>query len=622
MEHCDIRLEKPTVRDRALRAIGPLGLSFALAASAIAGPAVAYADEGHVYESASIAVTQYYSTINQDAVFNAYKIFDADIDSADKASSVQWASVNAKTATLAFFDSLTGEESYSTWLTSKGYTQTGAHDNAQNAAEFIAERISSDDNVGYWLAYSAGNPALKVGGSFTDRLARAVTAANPAVPHLSSTITSPRNYLISGGTEGYYLIVTDSSSIGQDESGVAPMWVPMGGSLSTVQAKEASMTMSFTVGEDKTGLIGTIADTNRRQDAHYLLRVGYPQNLEAYSSFSDTYTFSIANGITTKTGSDAPSARINPADFQVKLSGEYRSENATATAEIAINGYDGVTLTPGSGQIVVSIADMIPVVRAIQETYPGFEPSILSIDYDAHLNGDAIVGTMASMGNETVLQRTYTADPVTLATTTSRAYRLVNTTYQAQFTKVDKANQQPLEGAGFHIIADTNVTADSLDASKQASDPVYVQADGSLGVAPYEFTTDANGQFSVRGLDEGVYVVHENTVPDGYEAPDSDATLTMTSSLNQGSGRASITASVSGGEGVEVEGDVGTALTSVNALNGLANVQIANERAFTMPYTGLEGNAGLYAVAASLGLAGMAAIFAGVRFNRREEERG
>ncbi|MBQ9041778.1 MAG: hypothetical protein IJ111_03090 [Eggerthellaceae bacterium] len=615
MEQCAIRFGKPSVRDRALRAITPVGVSLALVSGMAAIPQSAFADTEHVYESASITVTQRYTNINRDAVFNAYKVFDADIDAANRASNVQWASANAKQATLAFFDSLTGDESYATWLTTKGYTQADAHDNAQNAAEFVAERIVNDANVSFWTGYNSANPAAKVGNSFTDRFARAIAGADPEVDHLTSTTTEKQKYLISGGTEGYYLIASDPSSIGTGEFGSAPMWVPLGGSIATVQAKESGANMVFVVWEDKTASEGVIADSNIGQDLHYAVTASYPENVEVYSSYSDTYTFNLPVGITTKTGTDA--ARINAEDFQVVLNGTYKERGAERETAQTINGASGVALTVDGQQITVGIDDVQAIVASLREQYTGFVPTTLSVEYDAHLNADAVLG---KAGQQTTLVRTHTADPVSLETSNSRTVTLNNATYQAQFTKIDKANQKPLQGAGFYITADTNVSADQIDDSKESTDPVYVQADGSLGVSPYEFVTNSEGVFAVTGLDEGVYTVHENTVPAGYSTPDSDAVLTIQSTLNQNVGTSTFSASVEGGETAEVEGDVGTSLVAVDPAKGLAKVNVANEKVFTMPYTGLEGNTSLYAAAAAIGLGGLAAMFAALRRKRAQGE--
>lgn len=619
MDQRGIRLLKPTVRERAARAVVPLGMSLALATGMLAWPMTALADDGHAYESATIAVTQNPATVNQNAVFNAYKVFDADIDGNNQASNVRWASADAKAATLAFFNTLDGAESYSLWLAAKNYVQQGARDNAQNAAEFIAERIARDGNVDYWPLYDRDNPQAKVGGSFTDRFARAIVDASPALSYLTSTVTSQQNYLISGGTEGYYLIVTDPASIGSDESGMAPMWVPMGGSLTTLQAKAAATGISFTVGEDKTGLMGSIADANIGQDTTYRMTTSYPGNLEAFSTYSDTYTFSFDDGISTASGSDQAGAKINAADFSITLSGNYVSNGGSANVDVTLNGYNGVTLTPGEGEMVVGVADMMPILREIRRTYEGFTPTTLTIAYDAHLNPDALMG---ATGNATVMTRTYTADPVSLATATTHEYRVAATAYQARITKIDKSNKRSLQGAGFTIVADTGVTADSLDATKQASDPVYVQEDGSLGTSPYEFTTNASGHFIVRGLDEGTYTLHESTVPAGYDAPVADTVLVMSSALDHGSGTSAFTASVSGGEVAAVEGDASTMVTTVTAMNGMAYVQVTNSRALIMPGTGLQGNAGLYAIAAGLALAGLTAVLVGTGFRRKEDERG
>jgi len=565
-------VEIPSVRKRTVARIVSCALSTALVASAVVGPAAAYAD-AHVYASSSITVVP---QANEQATYDAYKIFDADIDSNDRASHVSWASDSARSTVLLFLGGLTGGESYADWLSEKGYTQSGAADNAQNAAEFIAERIMADSNDTDF----GGDPLAKVGGGFADRFARAITASS------LEKATTGADCVVSG-TEGYYLIVSTPASIDVDEGGSAPMWVPLGGSLSTITAKEAMPAVSFKVKEDKTGSWGIAADSNTGQDLEFKIQGTVPDNIASYSRFHDLYTITLPEGLSTA-GTMASSADMSTSSFTVTIGGQ----DVTSAAVIS-----------SSGRVVtVDFADLMSIAGLSVE-----KGAVVEITYDAHLNANAVIGVV---GNATSVVRAYTKDPVSLADGSSTAQSVKNYGYQTKLVKIDKSNHEKLAGARFSIQAVTD----------QGSLGSYVQADGSLGAQRYEFVTDANGEFAVAGLDEGSYTIVEEGAPTGYMVQDADIALVMTSTIDPATGAVTFGASVSGGEAAEVAGDASTMLANQDAATCLAVIQAVDEREFEMPLTGLQGNAGLYATALAMGLTGASTFFAGMRRGRRDSE--
>lgn len=605
-------IKMPSVKERCLRKILPVGMAVALAGSAIAGPVAAFAATTHTYDAATITITG--SAAGADETFDAYKIFNADIavdavTAQDTASHIEWASSAAQTATLAFLDSLTGAESYSTWLTTKGYTQTGAHDNAQNAAEFIAEMIANDGaatgfaSVDGTTASGTETVSVKTAGSFTDRFARAIEGSAMTVSATSTTAG-----VISGVTEGYFLVVTTPSTIGADEAGSAPMFVPFGGSITTLQAKEAAPGVTFQVKEDKTDTFGGAADSNKDQDLVYKIVGTLPANINAYNSYHDNYVITLPAGLSTAMTSPAAENQ-DVSSVVVKLNG------TTVTSDVSVSA---------TGRIItVNIADIKALAAAQNITLDGTDE--VEIDYQAHINAD---GVMGSTGQQTTMTRTYTEDPVGEADQAATTLHVTNFAYQTTITKLDKTTHLPLADAGFYITAETdaisysssNFTAIAPAVTASAGDTLYVQADGSLGTTAYEFVTGADGTFNVPELDEGVYTIHENTVPSSYQAPVSDAVLTITSSLDPSTQTITYVASVTGGEQAEVDGDYSTQLTASTPATGLAEVQIVNEKEFAMPYTGLKGNTGLYVAAFALGIGGATAVAVGMRRRREDDQ--
>ena len=575
----------PTVKERCMRVL-MAGLVAGLVAVPAAAPLQAFAQDG------SITIEQ---RANPDATYKAYRVFSADIDEQDHATHVDWASSEVKAAVLAFLDGSSGpwastdQQSYAEWLASEGHTGSGAHDSAQNAAEYIAAMIGSSE-----VDADAGTAQpTRLGWSFANMLARSLASSNVVAQTTvaGSTLTVP---------EGYYLFVSADSSVGSGGSGTAPIWVPVGGSVTTINAKEAVASVTFEVKDDRTGAVwGKAADANTGQDVEYRIVGTVPQNIKAYPSFHDTYVVALPAGVALASG-DVSSVKVEVAgvDVTAKLVG--------AAGSISLSG---ATLT-------VDIADLTTIVEgasgadAVRDTALT-KDSTVSITYSAHAVAGAVVG---EAGNASTLTRTYTADPVGLKTVSAAAQTVKNYVYQARLVKVDKSTKEPLAGAKFSIkVANGNTDAASIGK--------YVQADGSLGDDAHLFETGVDGAFEVPGVDEGLYTIVEEGAPDGYELQDADIVLTVTSVPEWATGGlGDFSGSVTGGEAAVVPGDEATKFVSATKSAGVFELQAVDDRSFEMPVTGLEGAGALYAMAGVIGLAGAAGLAVSRRGDRSDRD--
>ena len=573
-----------TVHERCLRVIVA-----GMIAGALAVPAAIVPQEAAFAENGTVTIS---ANANAGATYDVYQVFTADIDANDNATHVSWASDATKTAVLAFLDGSAGpwasttQPKYSEWLSAKGYTGDGAHDNAQNAAEYIAERIDASEVDGG----ANTDPPTRLGWSFASMLAR--NLAEAGISHQTATAGSAFT-----GVEGYYLFVSTVSTVGADESGSAPMWVPLGGSTSAITAKEAAASVTFHVKDDRAGADwGKAADANVGQDVEYRIVGTVPQNIKAYPSFHDVYSVQLPAGMALASG--------DTSSVVVKVG----STDVTS----ALTGSAG-SITYAGGKLTVDIADLTTILGSVSQGSDTVRDTALTssssvtITYRAHALASAVAG---EGGNQSSLVRAYTADPVSLGSATASAQTVENYVYQAKLVKIDKSNQEKLAGAKFSIrVADGNTDAASVGK--------YVQADGSLGDAAYSFTTGSDGSFVAPGLDEGVYTIAETEAPEGYELQDADIVLTVTSTLDGSTGAlANLTGSVTGGEAANVSGDEATKFVSATRSTGEVELQAVDDRSFEMPVTGLAGNAALYAIAGVLGVSGAA----GLAVSRRRED--
>lgn len=492
--------------------------------------------------------------------YKVYQIFTADIDADNNATNIAW-NDSLKSAVQTFLNS----NDYANWLTAKGYTASGAADNPQYAAEFIAEKI----DAGPW-----DTSRIPAAGSFAAELAQAL--ASQAVTG-SATTSTPYT-----ADQGYYLFV--SNAIADATAGTAAIWVPInsvtGGQ--TIAEKTAVPTVQKQVKEDSGSTFGEAADGNQAQELDYLLTGTLPSNFGAFESYHYKFEDTLPSGKMDMQNSNTSSVvvKVGEVDVTTQLTGQVGSISYTGgvlTVDIAnLKSLTGVTVT---------------------------KDSVITVAYKAHLTTGSVIG---SAGNTNEVELTYTADPVSLQDKgglkdTAKAY-----TYQLDIVKVDKQAGTVLAGAGFTI----QVASGNSDA---ASVGKYVATDGSLvdyngGIndaaaltaAGILFTTDVNGKFSVPRIDEGTYTVHEAVAPAHYKPQTSDMQVVISSDLNQTSGACtSLTATVSGGEAGQtpsIATHLATAsdatpygVTAPNVETGIIGAVTSDPKDVPMPVTGMDG---------------------------------
>ena len=552
-------LGEPTARSRYVRAALAAALAATLAAPA-ALPAQAFAENGSVTVKAIEG--------NVDNKYKVFQVFTADIDSNNKASHIAWNS-EAKAATLAFADA----NGYAAWLAQKLYNVAGAHDNAQNCAEFISERISAS-------AVAAGTsttPATKAADSFANKLARALAKAG----------ISGQPYT---DVEGYYLVVTDPASIAGNEAATAPIWLALGGSVKSITEKSALPTL-----DKKVRGVGD-ADWSNATDAFYMQDVDFkitgsmPSDIRAFTNYHFKITDTLSGLDMRSSNTSSVKVTLDGADITSKLTGQMGS------------------ITYAGSVLEVDIADVL----ALGGNSVTKDTKVV-VEYKAHPKNPPDGSAAAGGVNSATL--TYTSDPVSDGETTGTPKKVKTFAYALDLVKIDKSNKQPLSGAKFTVKVE-DYTPDSTLEGK------YVQADGQLGENPYEFTTDSDGILSVAGLDAGTYTIAETQAPEGYELQDADITLTVTPTIDGLAGKLTdLAATVSGGEAVSVEGDEPTKLVNVNADSGTVRVQAVDDRTFQLANTGLAGIGVYMAVASGLAAAGGGGLVTcGLRARRSDEE--
>ena len=546
----------------------------------MAQPSQAYAADG------SVTITAKDNT-ETPQTYKVYQVFTADIDNQNKAQHIAWNDAYKDTV-LTFLNA----NGYAEWLTANNHKDATSAANPQNAAEYIAAMIEgSAADTG-----AATTPKTVAGDTFAMNLAQALDAVGATSSATAGTAFT--------GAEGYYLFVSDANGVGEREVGTAPIWVPLGGSTTTITEKTSVPTVNKQVKEDSGTEFGKAADANQAQELDYLLTGTLPSNIGAFESYHYKFEDQLPAGKMDMKGSDVSSV-------VVKVDGK------DVTSQVGVN-YANSMLT-------VNIEDLLALEDPASDATPKAKIAItkdtqVTVEYKAHLTTGSTIG---SAGNQNEVELTYTADPVHKQDQKGLKSQAKAFTYQLDIVKADKQTGEKLANAKFTLqVAQGNSDADSVGK--------YVQADGSLGTTAYEFTTSSDGKFTVPRIDEGTYTVHETAAPEGYAAEDADITIVISSTLDQQAGACTnLTATVSGGEAAGAATDVATHLAGADDVSkfgvgapnveaGTVGVVTSDPKEIVMPVTGLEGTTALVIGATAAVVIGGASLL----LTRKRKEEG
>lgn len=455
----------------------------------------------------------------------------------------------------------------------KAKDATYAGTTAQAAADWIAAKVTGTDATTIVASDSIANEIARAVDDLTTSVA--VPAGEPT--ELAS---------------GYWLIVAnaDATNGATDLTGTSPIFAVVGGDALTVTPKTSTPTVDKTVKSDATDTFGKVADSQIGQVVEYKLVGTVASNIATYDTYSYTFTDTLSTGLEL-TGTD---------DVKVAIDGEDVTDDAAIT-------WAGNVLT-------VSFDNLLAAKTGITAA------SNVTVTYKAKLTAAAVIG---GVGNDNTVKLTYSNNPNTDSKGSSTPSTVRSYTYKLHLVKSDKATNEKLAGANFTIQA--------TGADDAASANLYVQADGTLGENPHEFTTDANGVIDIAGLDAGTYTVKETQAPatgsdDTSYKPLADFTFTITpgyGTATDAQALASLELAVANNANVIA----GLDTTDDNTLNadansavvlgdGQVNVTVANEKTIKMPLTGQQG----IALAVGAGLVIVIASVASLNKRRRDEE--
>ena len=244
------------------------------------------------------------------------------------------------------------------------------------------------------------------------------------------------------------------------------------------------------------------------QDINFKAEVTIPENIEVYSKFEFEDTLQLNDVITTHLEFNPESILLKAGDVELVEGTDYllTVDPANNTFKVDfIMGTDGVGVTDA-----VAAVDTVEVTYSaqflnVEDIVPaGAYSNEINLTYNNSPNGnkDSVEG---GDNNE----NRYDEDEETF------------TTYGFIVKKVNdglwgsKLSPEALEGAKFILLnAEGNVFKGFVEGEATFA------ADGEDN---YVFTSDANGQFGINGLESGSYVLREIQAPEGYRTPFGEA---------------------------------------------------------------------------------------------------
>lgn len=455
------------------------GLTAALSFGGVMAPVTMAFAEGATTANGSVTIENVEGNTTE---FEGYQIFNADVDNDGNVSNITWVNSEVKSAVEGV---IRKEE--------KSYTGT----TAQDAADWITNNVKNTDKT---TRVDFDSVAYKIAAAVDD-LIPTVKTNNQKVENLK---------------HGYWLFVTDASTINAGGAGTSPIFTVVGSKPVDITEKTGVPTVEKKIVSDKDSREYDTADSQIGQNVTYNLYGTIAENYDKYDTYFYKFSDQISKGLTLWNGA------------QVYL---YASKDAAQKDLKHENPISNITdsFAPDSGdpdangnKTMTWTCNNLKDISGAAIT----KDSCIVVSYTAQINKDAVVGLNSNKeGNPNTVTLYYSNNPMTTDYGQTVPDTVRDYTYGLKVNKVDLGTERPLNGATFTIMVKS---ADNQDVEGGK----YVQSDGKLGKDPHQFVTTGDGTFTVKGLDTGTYTVEEVGAPQGGYTSVNSFDFTITPELS------------------------------------------------------------------------------------------
>ena len=361
-----------------------------------------------------------------------------------------------------------------------------------------------------------------------------------------------------------------------------------------------------------------VADSQIGQKVNYRLTGTIASNYATFDTYAYKFTDVLSSGLDYVNGS---------VEVYAKNGGTYSQIDA-GKYDVA---WDANTLT-----VEFKVGDGKKGLKDVEGVDANTQ---IVVFYKAKLNGNAVIGNAADGnvgGNPNTVTLTYSNNPYAEGTGETIEDTVADFAFKLNLNKVDQGTEKGLAGAVFTIQSDDANTKDLYVASK-ADTTAGVVAGQLVTVADannlpdyVKFTSDAEGNIAVSGLDAGSYKVTEVQTPDDSKYTKANPfTFTITPTYDETAMKMTgLTAAVSDADKGRADiafgtldgsaGDnklTGTNGTGTNAATGEVTINVGNTKSVGLPITGLNGVTLTWVAGGAVLVIGVAHLIRG----RREE---
>lgn len=258
----------------------------------------------------------------------------------------------------------------------------------------------------------------------------------------------------------------------------------------------------------------------------------------------------------------------------------------TFNNDVVVKLADGTVVDEANYTVTVSPADGHTFDVAFDNDFIAglAKGDTFTVYYSATLNENANIVTD---GNDNTVKLSYGED----STWETAEHKTTTYTWKMDVLKytMDGENKVSLAGAKFQLL-DKDGNAIKFTEVTGTEVPTYiVDAEGTVDT----ITTNAQGKFELKGLDEGTYKLHETEAPEGYNKLAADLDVNVTSTYDE---------------------DALTASYKINNADP-ATIEVENKTGGLLPETGGIGTTIFYVVGALLMVAAIIVLISKKRMS-------